>query len=367
MTPRERIQTLLHKRRPDQVPWFGDLDYWASARIARKEVPEDFKTDDAYMSWHRELGVGFYLQGYWPFTATFEHCEVKEWREQNRRYRQITNPKGTLQECWRYLPESFCEAPVEHFLKSIDDLPAFRYMYEHTRYEPDYALADQRLRQVGEIGIVLCYLPRSPFMQLVAVEAGIQSVVEIVIKAPHEFAKLLEGMARAHNKAAQIAVDSPAEVLMIPENLSSEVVGRRFFEQYVRPYQEHWIPKIAAAGKYSFIHMDGTLRGLLREECSTHVSVLEALTPKPVGDVAIEDWVEFAGESETIFWGGLPGVYFTPLVSDEEFDRHVKHVLSVMRKEPRYVLGVADQVPPDGLTHRVKRVRELVDEFGMYL
>ena len=78
------------------------------------------------------------------------------------------------------------------------------------------------------------------------------------------------------------------------------------------------------------------------------------------------NWANFTGDSRTILWGGVPGVYFTDLVSDEEFDRHVKEVLTVMRKEPRYVLGVADQVPPDGLTHRVKRVRELVDEFGEY-
>lgn len=37
-----------------------------------------------------------------------------------------------------------------------------------------------------------------------------------------------------------------------------------------------------------------------------------------------------------------------------------------MVKEPRFVLGVADQVPPDGLERRVKRVLELVNEFGKY-
>ena len=30
------------------------------------------------------------------------------------------------------------------------------------------------------------------------------------------------------------------------------------------------------------------------------------------------------------------------------------------------VLGVADQVPPDGLESRVSRVAELADEFGRY-
>jgi hypothetical protein len=54
------------------------------------------------------------------------------------------------------------------------------------------------------------------------------------------------------------------------------------------------------------------------------------------------------------------------VVSDEEFDRHVKHVLSVMRQDYRYVLGVADQVPPDALESRVRRVADLVDDFGAY-
>jgi hypothetical protein len=37
-----------------------------------------------------------------------------------------------------------------------------------------------------------------------------------------------------------------------------------------------------------------------------------------------------------------------------------------MRTEPRYVLGVADQVPPDGLVSRLHRVADLVEECGRY-
>lgn len=365
MTPRERILTLLKGARPDRVPWFGDLDYWASALIAQGVKPAGFKESAGYIQWHRSLGVGFYLQGYFPFRAILD-LQERTWHEGNRRYRELVTPKGNLRECWEYMPESYTEAPIEHLIKSEQDLPALRYVYSHTSYEPDYAFAFQRLEQIGGQGILLCYLPKSPFMHLVALEAGIAAVTFAEATDPDEFSETLAVMKLSFDNAARISVESPAEVLMIPENLSSEMVGPRYFEKYMRAYQEEWIRKIAESGKHSFIHMDGTLKGLLREEASTGVSVIEAMTPEPVGDLPIEQWAGRAGNSETVLWGGIPGVYFTSKVDDEEFDRHIQEVLGVMRSHPRYVLGVADQVPPDGLEYRIRHVEELVEKYGRY-
>lgn len=366
MTPREQILTILKGGCPDRVPWFGDLDYWATARIHRHEVPPDFKTSPDYLEWHRDLGVGFYLQGYFPFRTIIENCHIREWREGHKAFREIDTPRGKLRECWQWMTDSFSDAPVEFLLKSENDLPAFQYLYENTRYEPDYAFARQRYEMVGDQGIVLVYLPRSPFMQLVAEKSGIENLTFMILNAPDAVAETFAVMRKAHDLAAQITLDSPAEALMIPENLSSEVVGRRFFDAYVREYQEHWLQKVAQAGKYSFIHVDGTLRGLLGAECRVGATVLEALTPHPVGDVPVAEWADFAESDRPIFWGGLPGSYFTPRVSDAEFERHVKEILAVMRTRPRYVLGVADQIPPDVLEARVRRVQHLVAEFGVY-
>ena len=60
MTPRERMFALLQGKQLDKVPWFGDLDYWANSLIKRGLKPNDFITTDAYLDWHRSLGVGYY-------------------------------------------------------------------------------------------------------------------------------------------------------------------------------------------------------------------------------------------------------------------------------------------------------------------
>ncbi len=366
MTPRERILTTLSGGTPDKVPWFGDLDYWATALVVRGEKPRDFKSDAAYLAWHRELDLGFYLQGSFPFTAHYDECEITETVEGPWTSRAVRTPRGVLRERSFWSDRTFSSSPVERLVKSPEDLPAYRSMVEHARYEPDYGPVTRRAAQTGDQGISLCYLPRSPFMELVVEHAGIESVAMIQADAPEELGATLDAMRESQAAACRLALESPAEVLMIPENLSSEVVGERFFEMYVRDDQVAWARRIAEAGRYSCIHMDGSLRGLLRQESSIGLTFIEGMTPAPVGDVALPEWDSFRGGSGVIYWGGIPGPFFTAAVDDATFDRFVVQALSVMRNDRRYVLGVADQVPPDALESRVRRVAELVDVHGRY-
>ncbi len=104
------------------------------------------------------------------------------------------------------MPGSYTEGPLEHFLKGAEDLPILKHIYENTRFEPDYDFAHTRIQQVGDQGVVLCYLPKSPFMHLLALEAGVMSVTMIALTVPDDFQDLLEVMKMAFDQAAQIAV-----------------------------------------------------------------------------------------------------------------------------------------------------------------
>jgi hypothetical protein len=366
MYDRERILTLLSGGVPDRVPWFGDLAYWSGAMEARGQVPKGWQSTPDYYRFHRELGVGFYLQGYFAFRAvTDPEVVIKEGSDSHGRWRSVRTPLGTLEEEWRYLPEAYAWAPFRHLINTPADLPVLRYWCEHTHYVPDLEEAVRRQEMVGDLGVVLCYLPRTPFMQWVAEYAGIRNIVDLWMQAPDEFEETLRVMERSQDQAAEVAVTVPADCLMIPENLSSEVVGRRFYAQYVRPCEEKWVARIHAAGKYAFIHMDGTLKGLLAQVGSVGYDVIEAVTPEPVGDMPMRATRSLAGP-QPILWGGVPGIYFTPLVSEAEFERHVCEMLEVMVADRRMVLGVADQVPPDALRSRVARVVELVERYGQY-
>ncbi|MBT3273715.1 MAG: hypothetical protein HN368_11200 [Spirochaetales bacterium] len=366
MTSRERVLTILSGGQPDQVPWFADLDYYASGLIARGERPKGFKRSIEYLDWHKKLGAGYYLQGYMPFREITEGCTVKEYSKDGLRHRSVSTPKGDLTETWKYSDSTVSEAPIERLVKSKSDLSAYRYYYEHVRFEPDHDMAEQLKQNIEDLGVVLCYTPRSPFMRMITIDSGIENIISIFMDAQSELEDTLGEMKQALDAAVDITVQGPADIIMIPENLSSEVVGTTFFEMYMKEYQTDWVNKIHAAGKFSTMHLDGTLRGLLKQEAAVGFTFIEAMTPAPAGDLPIEEWKEYLEGTNVIAWGGIPGAFFTDQVTDDEFDEFVIRVLSVMKSEPRYVLGVADQVPPDGNEYRIARVRELVDKHGRY-
>jgi hypothetical protein len=365
MNIRERVLTVLRGGIPDRVPWLADFDYWAQSLERRGLRPDGFRRSPEYLDWHRELNTGFYLQGYWPFRIVPDGTvTIEEGQDGDIRYRRVITPVGSLEEQWLFLHTSYSEAPHKHFVEDVSDLKALRYWHEHIRYEPDYERAQWVKDHVGDQGVTLCYAPRSPFMQMVAEYAGIVNIVNIWYAAPGEFTETLNIMRRAHDQAAEIALASPAECLMIPENLSAEMVGRRFFENYLRDYETYWNTRIREAGKFSFVHMDGTLRGLIGPVASTGFRVIESFTPAPVGNVDVTE-VRAMVEPDTVLWGGMPGAYFSPVVSDEEFEAHLNRVLDVMTTHPGFVLACADQVPPDGLAERVLRVAEAAENRAM--
>jgi hypothetical protein len=387
MNPRERVLAILNHEKPDVLPWFADLAYWIDYLNDENLMPEKYKGNDDNLlkeniisqglakpfvgkglyQLHEDLGVGFYLQGYFPFTEKYEGVKIEEEYRGNSRITTIETPYGNLREIWNYEITSHSWGPKEFAVKDWRDLKKLRYLYEGTHYEPDYTLAEYRCKMIKDtgLGVVLCYLPKSPMMELVALRAGIQTFTYMWAEAVvDELEETLAIMEKKHDKAAEIALNSPAECLMIPENILSEMIGKTFYILYMKSYEEKWIKRIKQKNKYSFVHLDGTMKGLITELSEAGFDVIEAITPFPVGDITIDDVHNYVNDM-TIIWGGIPGGFFVEL-SDAEFDKYVIHAIEVMKKEPRYVLGVGDQVVPGATFERIQHVGKLVEKYGKF-
>lgn len=363
MDERELLLKVLKGESTPKKPWFADLMYLYNALQYKGELEPKYMGDEGYLQFHRDLGVGvcFYPPYLWKleFTGGVKyHSSVSDGIHTTVYH----TPKGSLTAQERFLPEAYTTAYVEHFVKTIGDLDIMTYIFENTRYTENYEAFEKIDRLWGEVGIAagLAPISVSPLQSLLTRWAGVDKTVEIYMEDTEAFEEYIQRIQDSQDTAFEIIAGSNTEYIEFAENLSSEITGKTFFEKYNMPYYKKRISQLHASGKYVGIHIDGTLRSCLPllEKCGFDAA--EAVTPGPIGDLSVEELRAAAGDN-IVLWGGIPGALFSDKYSEEVFVDHVTKVLKTFKQDKRFVLGVADQVPPDGLISRVKKVRELVE------
>jgi len=396
--PRTRFLKIASGEIPDRLPWFADLSYWHYVMTLKGEIDKKYKGPEGLLELHKDLGAGFYYPGYYPFKYIYDGLQVTEVeknigidsffykgtayvdtiykgekentltirdKSNNDLIREVTTPIGKISERWTYSAPSISWAPKEYFVKSVDDLKILEYWVNHTSYEPDFTQLAAVKDMVGDQGLIVINQNKSPLMDLIHWYAGTITTIYLMYDHKKIFNGIIGTLKNKADEALEIGLGSPGDIVILPENLHSDLVGKNLFEAFLRPSYEEWNKKIKASGKYSSIHMDGGLKGLLAKISSVDFSIIEAITPKPAGDLSIDEIGDHV-KSDSIMWGGIPGVLFTPSCSDEEFEKFVIGIIRKMTSKPQYVLGIADQIPPDGIIERIKLVTDLVQKYGEY-
>lgn len=365
MNERERLMAVLEGKKPDRTPWYGDLDYlYYSLRVEGK-LDDIYLGDEGFIRFHKSLGVGasfYYPVSLWKIEYTGEVI-YSEREEDGQRTYEFNTPIGSLKSVSIYLPTTYTWAYKEHFIKTVEDLRVMLYIFENTKYREDFEYFKKIDNIWGGAGLLtgLAPISVSPIQKLLARWGGVENTVNIYMDNTKEFEDIIERIQQTEDEAFEILKRSPAQYIEFAENLSSEITGKKLFEKYHMPYYKKRISQLHESNKYVGIHIDGTLGSCLPllEQCGFDVA--EAVTPLPVGDVAVEDLRKLAGRN-IVIWGGLPGALFSPLYTENEFESHLTKVLDCFPLGSKFVLGIADQVPPDGIISRVLKVRQMIDE-----
>ena len=367
MNERYLLMKVLNGEITKKKPWFADLSYLYSSLITKGELEDKYKGEVGYLQFHKDLGAGICF--YSPFVWKFEYSGGITYSESEQagvRTSIFQTPHGSISSKQEYSPSTYSWAYTEHFVKSIDDLKIMVFIFENTKYTENFNDFDRIDKLWGNVGIAACLAPISvsPIQKLLSRWAGVEKTIEIFMDYTEEFEGILERIQIAEDPVFEIITRSSAQYIEFAENLSSEITGKTLFEKYNMPYYIKRINQLHKAKKHVGIHIDGTLRACfpLLERCGFDVA--EAVTPAPVGDIEVEGLRVLAGD-KIVIWGGIPGAIFSDIYSEDEFENHVTLVLRNFKEDKRFVLGVADQVPPDGLISRIKKVRELVDKFSI--
>jgi hypothetical protein len=167
---------------------------------------------------------------------------------------------------------------------------------------------------------------------------------------------ILELMEEQENPLLDAVEKAAPPWVHFPDNLSSENVAG-WYDDWMAPTHRRRLARLHRAGLCAAVHLDGTVRGLLPKLIAEGFDAVEALTPLPAGDLEVEEMVRLARTSSTILWGGLPGVLFAPPYTWDDMEKHLARLLKAWAGRP-FIVGVADQIPPDGRLDYCRRIAD---------
>jgi len=364
MDERQRILTVLNGGKPDTIPWYADLSWWYDAEKTKGNLAEKYKGETGYLRLHQDAGAGIYL--YPPRVWREEYpgeIVFSEKLEGNIKISHVTTPTGQLESISKYLPESYTFAYHSHYIKKPEDLAVLKYIFEKRKVFPDYSDFERIDTLWDGSGIPVCLAPicTSPLQTLITRWAGVQTTIDLIMEYPKEMEETMTFLQDCDEKIFEIIGESPCKIVEFPENLSGEITGKSLVEKYELPYWTKRIAQLKKKEKFVGVHNDGAVKPTVSLLIKAGYSFIEAVTPFPVGDITFEEIEEIIGDNVIVF-GGIPGALFSPLYSDEYFENFLRKTIAFFCKK-NYILGVADQVPPDATLKRISFVREAIENF----
>ncbi len=269
-------------------------------------------------------------------------------------------PLGDIIEKLRPGPGGAGSYHIERPIKTVADIPKVKYYLENMEFIFDQAAFENASEMFGPRGEPTGYFSRSPYQRMVLEFLGFEGTTRWLRKYPAECQDLMDAISAYDDRVYKVLEKSPLKIINFGENIDANLAPPNVYEKFHIPYYRKRVQQLHAKGKYCFIHVDGSVKNLLPYLKEIDFDGYEALTPEPQGDVTLEEIKDTIGDK--ILVDGIAATLFMSQFSDQEFTRAVQRILELF--SPNLILGVSDELPPNGEIRKAKLVSKIIDEFA---
>jgi hypothetical protein len=373
MTERERMLAVYRGETPDHVPFFLDLSHWFNQR---HKIPFDLSCSVTEPDWplieyHQKTGAGFYLANLVSyFDIVYPHNVVTTVGKETTAsgleiVRRMETPLGTIERRRRWEEQSCSWCIAKWGICTEQDLRVFKYAIARARFVPAFDRYEKWQQALDHLGVLYMESTYSAMEFLLSLWMGIEGTIHATADIPETMTDVVGAINENLLAVIDLLCQGPAEVICMGDNFSSDIQSPRFFRRWSAPFYREAFRRIKAAGKHSAVHVDGRLRGLLREFSQIGADCIDAVTPYPEGDITHNECREEAGH-DLILSGGVPPAVWAEIRSDDEFRKSVLDWLETRKTSPRLIAAAGDQVPTGTPEYRIEMMRDLVEKFGNY-
>ena len=255
---------------------------------------------------------------------------------------------------------------VEPLIKSVDDYEAAGCLYEHLdlKLNPERfnRWCAEEIRDDG-VAVSMSLFGASPVNEI---QRDLIDSTQFFFhyKDHHDRLKRLASqMEPLFERMLAIQCDSPAEVVFWGANYDDMITYPPYFEREITPWLRKVSRALEARGKLLMCHTDGENEGLMDLICKSDIHIAESICPAPMTKLSLAEYYRRWSPKLTLF-GGVPSTVVLPETSEADFEVYLDELFRAVAPGTRYLVGVADQVPPGAIFSRLQRIGERVEREG---
>lgn len=293
MTIKERILCVYRNQKPDKIPVGIYNRYHRYGEVERTARNNGLGILDFYPvvsllapPWHVKPGYvsevknsSFHIKLVWENSKQIE-------------IRTFETPVGKISQQIVKNTAYGSDWIQKHYLVNPEDYKTMQYIVENTVFKPQEKVIEQRIADMGNDGVVLGRVDRSPYQKLLIELSNPENFLIELYTNPASIDELIETMNHKCDEQFAMAMESKVEVIWQPDNVTADMTPPKMYEKYLLPFYEKHGKQCRKAGKPYLVHIDGRTNGIKELIARSPFDVVESFSFfEMAGDVPVEEAV----------------------------------------------------------------------------
>ena len=355
MTKRERIHRLVRGLPIDRVPF---------AQYSNIAAPngEIWRTVG-----RRNMGLILWSRVH---RIRYERSTIEEQRFEEDGRPGVRNvwhtPEGDLTRERLIEPAYGTSSARKHFVSDLADYPKLLALLRDTRVERDFAQYVKDQASLGDDGVAMAALCRTPWQQLWVQWVSIEDLSLHMADAPEVLEEVIAEISRIVREIIAVALDAAREIdvayFNFGDNITAPIIGVDYFRRYAVPFYDELAGRLAEQGTPVpvGVHMDGDLKALWTLIAGSKVGMLDSFSPQPDNDTSVADAVRLWPEKSL----GMNFPSSVHIRKPRAIYEIARALLDQGGRTGRLMIQVSENVPKDVWRASYPEIIRAIDDFG---
>lgn len=247
---------------------------------------------------------------------------------------------------------------VEFPVNTPESLRVLTALVKREHFRADIEKFNAAAQRVGHRAEPTLFLGSSGFTDLIKWHCGLLNTYYLLHDHRSMVEEYLEACDERDDRKIDAALQLPCRIFNLGDHATNEFTPPPILKRYLLPRWQKISQRMKAHNRFVHTHWDGHSRLILPYLKKTGLHGVEALTPKPMGDITLEEIKAAVGDMVVLDL--IPAILFLPEYSVQEVVEFARRVIDMFA--PRLILGISDEISPRGQIEKIEAVSELVDK-----